>query len=326
MVQQPTFKDDERKSLFNHGVGGRREKETHSRDRGDIDGEEVSVNGLGRFYDKIVNFSIITRYLVYVLPVALLLAAPIIVFAIHNPHAIFANTGVRVTLFWSWIEIVWLSIWVSKLVAKAIPWVFMFLCGVVSSGTRKYALILKSVEIPLSLVGWAMTCLVTFTALVSPKLNEGIPSKYWVTVMTRVLGPCLIASLLFLGEKLVVQLVSVNYHRRTFEGRIIQSKRDVHLIGLLYEASRTLFPMYCKEFIDEDYVINDIIDPILANTTRPYRKSGSATHLKLISNVGRLGDKITSAFGNIASEITGMQVFNPTSTHSIDFAMVHKMD
>ena len=94
----------------------------------------------------------------------------------------------------------------------------MFLCGVVSSGTRKYALILKAVEIPLSLVGWAVTCLVTFTALTSQKLNGDIPSKYWVTVMARVLGPCLIASLLFLGEKLAVQLISVNYHRRTFEG------------------------------------------------------------------------------------------------------------
>jgi hypothetical protein len=313
MIQEPTFKDDEKKGLFNRGVGGRREKKTNSRKRSGTDGEEVSVNGLGRFYNKIVNFSIITRYFVYVLPVALLLAAPIVVFAILNPHAIFANTGVRVTLFWLWIEIVWLSIWVSKLVAKAVPWIFMFLCGVVSSGTRKYALILKAVEIPLSLVGWAMTCLVTFTALASPKLNEGIPSKYWVTVMTRVLGPCLIASLLFLGEKLVVQLIGVNYYRRTFEGRITQSKRDVHLIGLLYEASRTLFPMYCQEFIDEDYVINDSIEPILSKTTRHYRRSGSATHLKLISDVGRLGDKITSVFGNIASEITGMQVFNPNS-------------
>lgn len=326
MIQQPTFKDDEKKGLYNRGFGGRREKNTNSRNRSGIDGEEVFVNGLGRFYNKIVNFSIITRYFVYVLPVALLLAAPIVVFAIQNPHAIFANTGVRVTLFWLWIEIVWLSIWVSKLVAKVVPWMFMFLCGAVSSRTRKYALILKAGEIPLSLVGWAVTCLVTFTALTSPKLNGGIPSKYWVTVMARVLGPCLIASLLFLGEKLAVQLIGVNYHRRTFEGRITQSKRDVHLMGLLYEASRTLFPMYCQEFIDEDYIINNSIEPILAKTRRHYRRSGSATHLKLISDVGRLGDKVTSMFGNIASEITRMQVFNPDSAHSIDLAIMQKMD
>ncbi|KAH6667122.1 hypothetical protein B0J14DRAFT_659090 [Halenospora varia] len=301
MIQQPI---DEKKGLFNRGFGGRRKKNINSRNRSGIDGEEVFVNGLGRFYNKIVNFSIITRYFVYILPVALLLAAPIVVFAVQNPHAIFANTGIRVTLFWLWIEIVWLSIWVSKLAAKVVPWMFMFLCGVASSGTWKYALILRAVEIPLSLVGWAVTCLVTFTALTSPKLNGGIPSN----------------------EKLAVQLISINYHRRTFAGRITQSKRDVHLMGLLYEASRTLFPMYCQEFIGEDYIINNSTEPILAKTRRHYRRSGSATHLKLISDVGRLGDKVTSMFGNIASEITGMQVFNPDSAHSIHLAIMQNMD
>ena len=321
IIQQTTFKDDEKKGMFNRGPGGRRRvKKINSKPkRVGTDGEEVSVNGLGRFYNKIVNFSVITRYLVYVLPVALLLAAPIIIYAVLDHKAIFASTGVKVTLFWLWIEIIWLSIWVSKLVAKTVPWVFMFLCGVVSSGTRKYALILKAVEIPLSLVGWAVTVLVTFTALTSPKLNEGIPNKHWITVMTRLLGPCLIAALLFLGEKVIIQLISVSYHRRSFEGRIKQSKRDVHLIGLLYEASRTLFPMYCQEFVQEDYVINDSIEAMLAKTTGRigHKRSGSATPLKLIGDVGRLGDKVTSVFGNIASEITGKQVFNPNSAHSV---------
>ena len=323
VIQQPTFKDDEKKGLFNgRRPGGRRriKKMSSKTRRVGTDGEEVSVNGLGRFYHQIVNFSVITRYLVYVAPVALLIAAPVIIYAVLNPDAIFANTGVKVTLFWLWIEIIWLSIWVSKLIAKTMPWVFMFACGVVSSGTRKYALILKAVEIPLSLVGWAVTVLVTFTALTSPKLNDGIPSKYWVTIMTRVLGPCLIASLLFLGEKVIIQLISVSYHRRSFEGRIKQSKRDVFLIGLLYEASRTLFPMYCQEFIDEDYIINDSVEVMLTKTAAKmghHQRSGSATPLKLIGDVGRLGDKVTSVFGNIASEITGKQVFNPNSAHSV---------
>jgi hypothetical protein len=97
MIQQPT---QEKKGLFNRDSSGRRKKNINLRNRSGIDGEEVFVNGLGRFYNKIVNFSIITRYFVYVLPVAILLAAPIVVCAVQNPHAIFANTGIRVTLFW----------------------------------------------------------------------------------------------------------------------------------------------------------------------------------------------------------------------------------
>lgn len=322
MNSSATFRDDEKKGLFKRsgGAGGRRKvKKVSSKPvRRGTDGEEISVNGLGRFYNKVVNFSVVTRYLVYVAPVAILIAIPIVIFAVTNRDALFATTNVKVWLFWTWIEIVWLSIWVSKLVSKAVPWVFMFLCGVVSSGTRKYAMILKAVEIPLSLVGWAVTSLVTFTALTSARLN-GAPTKPWVDIVKKLLGPALIASILYLIEKMMIQLISINYHRRSFEGRIKDSKRSVHLLGLLFEASRTLFPMYCPEFREEDYVISDSIELMLANTlgTPGHKRSGSATPMRFIGNIGRVGDKVTSVFGNIASEITGKQVFNPNSAHSV---------
>ncbi|KAN0106706.1 hypothetical protein V8E51_009582 [Hyaloscypha variabilis] len=321
---QPTMPDEEKKGLFSRGPAGRRKvKKINSRPkRIGTDGEEISVNGLGRLYNKVVAFSVVTRYIMYVLPVALLIAAPIIIFAVLNPKAMLGGTGIKVYIFFTWIEIIWLSIWVSKLVAKAVPYVFMFLCGVVSSGTRKYALVLKAVEIPLSLVGWSVTCLVTFTALMQPALNtgEGTASKHWVSVVRNLLVPAFVATLLLLGEKMIVQFISINYHRRSFDGRIKESKRNVHLLGLLYDASRTLFPMYCDEFVDEDYVINDSIEAMLAKSTGHHvghKRSGSATPLRIIGEVGRIGDKVTSIFGNIASEITGKQVFNPTSAHSV---------
>jgi hypothetical protein len=218
------------------------------------------------------------------------------------------------------IEIIWLSIWVSKLVAKLAPWVFMFVCGVVSSGTRKYAKILEALEIPLSLVGWAVTVLVTFTALTSGELNgsgwKNGNQPRWIKVVKNLLGPALIASLIYLAEKTVIQLISVNYHRRSFSNRIKESKHNVHLLGLLYDASRTLFPMYCQEFIEEDYVINDSVEAMLAKATH-HKRSGSATPLRLLGDVGRLGDKVTSVFGNVAHEITGKQILNPNSAHSI---------
>jgi hypothetical protein len=309
----------EKKGFFHHAhpAGRRKAKKLNSKNsRTGTDGEEVAVNGLGRFYKKVVNFSVVTRYLVYVLPVAILIAVPIVLYAVLNPRALLGSMNVKVWIFWLWIEIVWLSLWISKLVAQVFPWIFMFLCGVVSSGTRKYALILKAVEIPLSLVGWAVTALVTFTALMRPELNLNQPQKRWVGVVKNLLGPALIAAVIFLVEKMVIQMISVNYHRRSFANRIKESKHNIHLLGLLYDASRTLFPMYCREFADEDYVINDSIESIVAKTTG-HKRSGSATPLRLIGNIGRVGDKVTSVFGNIASEITGKQVFNPNSAHSV---------
>ena len=43
------------------------------------DGEEDTITTMGKIYKKILNFSIVTRYLLYVAPLALCLAVPIVV-------------------------------------------------------------------------------------------------------------------------------------------------------------------------------------------------------------------------------------------------------
>jgi len=124
------------------------------------DGEEDTLNRMGQIYQRIKDFSIITRYFVYVLPLALCIAIPIIVGATAAQTAEIG--GVRIVWFFTWVEIVWLSLWVSKTVAHFLPILFQLLAGVVSSGVRKYALVIRALEIPLSLVGWALTSLATF--------------------------------------------------------------------------------------------------------------------------------------------------------------------
>jgi hypothetical protein len=306
-----------------HGfIGRRRLKKIDSQPskRFGTDGEEESVTGLGKFYKKIVNFSIVTRYLVFVIPIGLLIAVPIVVGATVDSAKGAKIGGVRILWFFTWIEAVWLSIWASKVIAKALPAVFIFLCGVVSSGTRKYALVIRNLEIPISLVLWAVVALVTFTALssTSPSGNDDPLQNGWVDIMKKILAPLLIASIIYLAEKTVIQLIGISYHQRSFDGRIKESKQAVHLVGLLYDASRTLFPMYCREFEEEDMIINNSIEARIAKAGGKQNKiSGTATPMRLIGDVARLGDKVTSVFGNIASEISGKQVFNPHSAHSI---------
>ncbi|KFY47594.1 hypothetical protein V495_01898, partial [Pseudogymnoascus sp. VKM F-4514 (FW-929)] len=292
-----------------HGNHGRRKlKKMNSRQSAATQQQSV-LTGMGKFYDKIVNFSIVTRYLVYVLPIAALIAIPIVIGATIAPDAKIG--GIRLLWFFTWIECVWLSIWIAKLFAKTLPYIFVFLCGVISPGTRKYALILKRLEIPLSLVGWAVASIATFEALI--KRPDNTPN-HWTDVMRKILAAALIASCIYLLEKLIIQLISISYHQRSFDLRIQESKHQTHLLGLLYDASRALFPLYCPEFAEEDYRITGNVDTMRVGGKKA---SGAATPMRLMGNVNRIGDKITSAFGNVASEITGKKVFNPNSAHSI---------
>lgn len=123
---------------------------------------------MGRVYTAILNFSVFTRYFLYVLPLAAILAIPIIVGCTAATEAKIG--GVHMVWLFVWIEIVWFSLWVSKIFAMFLPRVLQFVVGVVSPAVRKYCLVLRALEIPLSLVGWALVSLLTFTPVCTQTL------------------------------------------------------------------------------------------------------------------------------------------------------------
>ncbi|RGP77314.1 mechanosensitive ion channel family [Fusarium longipes] len=336
---QPSSPDDssptEKENLNSaHGHRGRRRRMGEGLARSGTGGDDASLNAMGRLYNKIINFSVVTRYLVYVVPVGLLLAIPLIVLAAIGkkdalPIGKFNSDGSRAgddgpPLFkiFLWVLIMWLSCWAAKVVAWFLPSIFMFFTGVVSKGTRKYATVLGNLILPFSFFFWALASYVTFKNLWQ---DEDRSSTYvpWVRTMGRVLGALFVSSAVFLGEKAIVQLIGISYHQRSFANRIKESKREVHLLGLLFDASRTLFPLHCQEFADEDAIINDSIEVMLRGK-KGHKRNGSATPMKLIGEVGKVGDKVASVFGNLASEIAGKQVFNPNSAHSIVIEALEK--
>jgi small-conductance mechanosensitive channel len=307
--------------------------------KGDVgyDGEEDTITTMGKIYKKILDFSIITRYMLYVAPLALILAIPIIVGGppiTDNPQI----GKVRLRWFFVWVEIVWCSLWASKLVAHFLPFIFQMLVGVVNSGIRKYSLVIRSLQIPLSLVGWTVTSLATFLPIMTrnpirrnlpaPKgVTDWNPTKpdEWENIVQQVLGAFVVASLIFLAEKLIIQLISINYHRKQFTARIKASKHNIFLLSLLYDASRQMFPAYCNEFAEEDATIADQLNLNLGNGKKSHARSGSQTPMRMLQrNVGRVGDKISAAVGNVASEITGKEVFNSNSAHSIVIQALEK--
>ncbi|KAH6607981.1 mechanosensitive ion channel family [Trichoderma cornu-damae] len=309
----------EKHGMHHRHAGRRRKLDDESLKRRQT-GDEISLNAMGRLYAKIVGFSVITRYMVYVVPVGILLAVPLVVLPLtgHKDDIYLGSNddrnGPPLFKLFLWIQISWLALWGVKMAAWFLPHVFMFFCGIVSAGTRKYATVLSNLTIVISISFWGLASWLTFKSIFDQSFADGIA---WVVNLERVLGACFVSSAVLLGEKAIVQLIGVSYHQRSFDNRIKDSKREIHLLGLLYDASRTLFPMYCREFAEEDYVIDDSIEMMLRRKAGKSSVPAAAAPMRIIGDVGRFGDKVTSVFGNIASEITGKHVFNPNSAHSI---------
>ncbi|KAJ4350287.1 uncharacterized protein N0V89_008908 [Didymosphaeria variabile] len=315
----------EKRGLFH---GRRRVQKVDSRNNGyaapgagNNDEDKTALTKMGKFYMKVLNFSIVTRYMIYVAPLALILAIPIILAAtgvISKKARIGgdSDTGAEPRLFFIWIEIIWLSFWACKIVAHFLPRIFEFLVGVVSPGIKKYVQLLAALEKPLSFVFWMIVNQVTYQVLIVQPVKTQ-PS--WSKKVGSVLLALLVCTCIILAERVLIQLISISYHRKQFDQKIKDSKHNIHLLGVMYDASRALFPEYCNEFAEEDYIIQDNLPFTIGSrkATMGHNRSGSKTPMRLLQNVGRVGDKVTGVFGAVAQEITGKKVFDPNSAHSI---------
>lgn len=267
-----------------------------------------TLTRIGNLIKKVHSFSIITRYALYVLPIATLLVIPLALFDTIYKNARAGN--IRLLGLFIWLEAVWVGLWVCKLLAKALPVVFQAACGLVSTGIRKYSLVLMALEIPLSLflssiVNWA-------TVPVICSFDQGHCGDSWLETLHTVCLATIAVAAVFLAEKFFVQLISINYHRKQYDRKIKDSKRLISILDMMYDASRQLSVPFSHEFADLDY---DIFDPDTSGIKKKLSRAGIRTHV--INDIGRARDKVTSAFGNIASEISGKTLFNPNSAHSI---------
>jgi hypothetical protein len=269
---------------------------------GNYDGEQDSVNHLGRIYAKVLNFNVVTRNFIYILPLSIILAIPLIIFATIAKGT--RAGGVRLLGLFVWLQVMWWCLWATKLIAQLLPYLFQFLCGFVSSGTRKYRLVIRALEIPISLLLWTITCWATVPLIT---IFDDDKKFHWVTVFQRALLASIAVAALFLGEKLVIQLIGINYHRRQFNARVNESKHKVRMLDSLYAASTALFPAYCPEFRNEDYIILTGVDS----------RKNKDVNAQLVGKLAWVGENMHSVVGNVAGEFTGSQGFNPTAAHNV---------
>ena len=268
--------------------------------------KEDTLNKIGAFLWRIHSASIVTRYALYVLPVGALLAIPLILSTFHpkrdedgQPISKDWMIGqIRLLGLFIWIEIAWVSLWICKIIAHFLPLVFQGVAGVISTGIKKYTQILLNLEIPVSLFLWSIVNFTTSTQVITAfcvksealRDREVDPISFqaqcdpeWRGTVSKVFKAGIIAAALFLAEKSFVQVVSVNYHRKQYGQKIKESKQLVRLLDMLYDASRALFPEFCREFEQED---EDISGNTLEEVKAALGKAGVGT--KIFSQAGRV--------------------------------------
>lgn len=228
--------------------------------------------------------------MLYVVPVAALLAVPLVLTA--TVYRSSNAQGVPLLGLFIWLEMIWVLLWIAKLLSQVAPVVFQAVCGVISTGIRKYTTVLIALEIPLSLFLWTIgaygsshviTLIHPETALPDDKGGSQVKPGDWPLTLRKVFLAGIVVAAIFLAEKTIVHLISIDYHRKQYDAKIKESKKVIWLLDLLYDASRALFPEFCREFEDED---EDIQGNNLAEVRKTMAKAGMGT--KVLNDMGRV--------------------------------------
>ncbi|KAK4499599.1 hypothetical protein PRZ48_010117 [Zasmidium cellare] len=123
-----------------------------------------------------------------------------------------------------------------------------------------------------------------------------------------------IAAAIFVVEKTVIQLLSINYYRKQYARKIRESKRLIRLLNLLYETSRRLFPEFSKEFEHEDTEIHCGTSLIEA---RDNVDGHTNVRDKILINVHRAREKAAAAIGALKSDVASQELGGTSNLHSV---------
>jgi hypothetical protein len=219
-----------------------------------------------------------------------------------------------------WVEVVWLSLWVSKIFAKLLPFFFKHLIGVVSAGTAKYATIISALEVPNTLLAWMFISFVTFIPIMtrnpSQRASGDTNVKDWEGTLRQILAALTVIALVYLIQKTFIQFVAVNFHKVSYEERIKKNKASVHILARLYEQSRALFPTFTHDFQSEDELLMGMKRPGHKQGNQSVSGTGTPTMRAVLGGAKKAVNKATTAFGSAAQEITGKQIFQPGTPYN----------
>jgi small-conductance mechanosensitive channel len=325
--------------------------------------EEPGLTQLGLKWQRIRR-NVLLRYIIYIVPVAIMLAIPIVLcatvyrdkkiiskFTTQSQTPIFSSNvtsiepngangattynntastvysettkidvdgGIHLLGLFVWIEVVWVLLWVAKLLAQAVPIVFQTVGGAIHTGIRKYWLVLKAVEIPLSLFFWAILSIASWSLIYVFDKEfhaDHAGNIKWLHTLHNVLKATVGVTALYLVQRMLIQMISVSYHGKQFYDNIKEIKTLSRAVETMYDVSRQRYYDSHPLFIEDDLDIHD---------TKGYRKdrhgrlrTKDQSTAEFMSNLSSTADKLTSVVGYLVSDIAGKQVLMPTASGPI---------
>ncbi|KAK2608399.1 hypothetical protein QQS21_003085 [Conoideocrella luteorostrata] len=201
---------------------------------------------LYKFWLFLKKFPRLLRYVVYLFPGAALLLIPVLLGAIRykdGSKLVGGDGGVELMWFGIWLEIVWASLWVSRMITSLLPHLFHGVARMMgSTNSKKWRDIGSQLELHTALFLWFLAILISFKPTNNGhrqgKQDKDNSGNDWVDIVNKVIIALFVLFTLNFAEKILIQWIATSFHQRTYSTRIENNKGDIKQLVQLYEYAK----------------------------------------------------------------------------------------
>ncbi|KAI0356297.1 hypothetical protein OH77DRAFT_1401686 [Trametes cingulata] len=269
---------------------------------------DVPKNKLSKLYNYLLNVSIVTRWIIFIIPVLGLLWIPGILGFTKFPET--RVYGVKLLLWSIWLSVVWLGWWSSLATFMILPKLLRNTLGVVIMTVRKYCDWLEVLHRYAAFASWSIVIFVSYQPLINATQHtDNKTSQQSVDTMSKLLFALMLSACVLFGEKLAIQFIAAKFHERSYADRISEQKFAVRVLVTLYQHSTDI--------------------PWRSDTLRDGSGGGGAdskhksvfnpqkVFKKALKGVRSAATTTTTVLGTVASEIAGTSVLQPNSPQAM---------
>ncbi|KAI0092959.1 Mechanosensitive ion channel-domain-containing protein [Irpex rosettiformis] len=261
---------------------------------------DMPQNKFVKFYNYLLNVSIVTRWFLFIVPPMAIIWIPGILGLTSSPKA--TIWGVKL-IWWSiWLSVLWGGWWAALAASMLLPRVARVTLGLVAFGARRYIDWLEALHRYVAFTGWTLAVWITYQPLILTReaSNATDRDRSILSLLAKLFFAFYICALVLLGEKFAIQWIAGKFHERSYAERIADQRSAVSVLSTLYRYS------------------SDI--PGRSDTLKDGPADGKRMSVdprrffkKALKGVREVATTTTTALGTVASEIAGSSVLQPNS-------------
>ena len=250
---------------------------------------EHPEGNFAKAFKRVHDSNFLVRYFMYIVPLVIIILIPLLLGGMVFKRATVG--GVRLLWFCVWLEIVWLTLWGGRILAKSLPWPVGLVSSIFTNNSKKWRDMCKQLELPATLFFWLLAVLISFLpVMIHHHLEGGLVTKPWEVAMNKVIISLFTGATLNFGEKIIIQLIAISFHLRTYADRIEINKFQIGSLTKLY--------LYSKEKIAME-------DSDFEERTPSGPGSGARTPMQLLNEAQKKTQSVFGKVGDVAGKVAG---------------------